>query len=421
MQVSVSAKKLSGKVAAVASKSHMHRLLICAALSGGPAFIPCAALSNDIRATAGCLAALGLGVEYAQGGFAVSAKKQIPGVTPLLDCGESGSTYRFLTPLACALGCGARFKLSGKLAQRPMDGLWDALEAHGAIISGKGSANPAVRGRIAPGRYEIAGNVSSQYISGLMFALPLLDGGSQIVLRGGEDSSGYIAMTRDVLRLFSVDAAPSSEGYTLAGNQKYITPAKTVPEGDWSNAAFWLCAAAAGGGTITVGGLSADTAQGDSAVKDILARFGARIVFEDGAVCASGGLLKGITIDAGDIPDLVPPLALTAAAAQGTTVFENAQRLRLKESDRMASVCGVINGLGGEAFCEGDALVVRGKGRLRGGKVHSHNDHRIAMLAACASVICEGDVDIADAQAVEKSYPAFFTDFAALGGEVKGA
>ncbi len=148
----------------------------------------------------------------------------------------------------------------------PDDGLWDALEAHGAIISGKGSANPAL-GRIAPGRYEIAGNVSSQYISGLMFALPLLDGGSQIVLRGGEDSSGYIAMTRDVLRLFSVDAAPSSEGYTLAGNQKYITPAKTVPEGDWSNAAFWLCAAAAGGGTITVGGLSADTAQGDSAVR----------------------------------------------------------------------------------------------------------------------------------------------------------
>ncbi len=421
MQVSVSAKKLCGEVDAVVSKSHMHRLLICAALGGGPAFIPCDTLSNDIRATAGCLAAMGLGVEYTQGGFAVSAKKQAMCALPLLDCGESGSTYRFLTPIVCAFGGGARFKLSGKLAQRPMDGLWDALEAHGAIISGKGSANPVVTGRIAPGRYEIAGNVSSQYISGLMFALPLLGGDSEIVLRGGEDSSGYVAMTRDALKLFSVDAAPSCEGYAVGANQKYRTPSKIIPEGDWSNAAFWLCAGAAGGGPISVGGLSAGTAQGDSAVTDILARFGARIAFEDGAVCASGSQMNGITVDVRNIPDLVPPLALAAAAAQGTTVFENAERLRLKESDRMASVCDVINSLGGEAFCEGGALIVRGKGRLRGGRVHSHNDHRIAMLAACASIICEGEVVIADAQAVEKSYPAFFKDFAALGGEVKGA
>jgi 3-phosphoshikimate 1-carboxyvinyltransferase len=165
MQVSVSAKKLCGEVDAVVSKSHMHRLLICAALGGGPAFIPCDTLSNDIRATAGCLAAMGLGVEYTQGGFAVSAKKQAMCALPLLDCGESGSTYRFLTPIVCAFGGGARLSFP-EACPEPDGRLRDALEATGAIISGKGSANPVVTGRIAPGRYEIAGNVSSQYISG---------------------------------------------------------------------------------------------------------------------------------------------------------------------------------------------------------------------------------------------------------------
>lgn len=418
MRMTVSPKKLSGGIAAVVSKSHMHRLLICAALGHAPVFIPCAAVSKDIRATAGCLSAMGFGVRAEKGGFEILPATDIRHA--LLDCGESGSTYRFLCPIVCALGCGARFALSGKLPQRPMDPLWSALEAHGASVNGKGTASPALSGSISAGRYEIPGNVSSQFVSGLLFALPLLRGDSVIAVIGNADSLGYINMTLDALKLFSVDIAAVSEGYCVRGGQYYKTPPKIHPEGDWSNAAFWFCAAAAGGTKIRVNGLYPGTSQGDSAVAGILQRFGARVTYEDTAVCVDGGSLAGTEIDVKDIPDLVPPLALAAAAAQGTTVFYNAERLRLKESDRMAAVCETINRLGGDAFHDVSTITIRGTGSLAGGEIDSHNDHRIAMLAACASVICENKVIINGAEAVEKSYPAFYEDFNLLGGGAKG-
>jgi 3-phosphoshikimate 1-carboxyvinyltransferase len=416
MKVMIEPKKLGGELPAICSKSHIHRLLICAALGDRDLFLPCRTLSRDMLATARCLNALGAGIKILEDGFAVSPIARAGAETALLDCGESGSTYRFLVPVVCALGRAACFKLSGKLPDRPMDGLWSVLETHGARISGKGTASPMVSGPIRAGSYTVPGNVSSQFISGLLFALPLLPGESEIRLSSEAASRGYIDMTLDVLRKFSVSAPSAPNGFRISGPQTFVTPEEIVPEGDWSNSAFWLCAAAAVGSGITVTGLSAETSQGDRAVCGILRRFGASVTADNGSVTVRPGELQGIDIEAEDTPDLVPAIAVAAAAARGTTVIRNVSRLRLKESDRIFTVCEALNALGGSTEHDDNTIVIHGRGRLSGGTVYAHGDHRIAMLAASASVICEGPVTIEGAEAVGKSYPDFFADFAALGG-----
>lgn len=418
MRITIEPKKLGGEIPAILSKSHVHRLLICAALGDRETFLPCRTLSQDILATARCLNALGAGIKILEDGFAVTPISGAGTETALLDCGESGSTYRFLVPVVCALGRSACFKLSGKLPDRPMDALWSVLEMHGAQISGKGTACPTVSGPIVGGCYEVPGNVSSQFISGLLFSLPLLPGESEIRLSSETASRGYVDMTLDVLRKFSVATPAAPTGFRIRGRQPFVTPEEIVPEGDWSNAAFWLCAAAAGGPGITVTGLSAETSQGDRAVCDILRRFGAAVTVGGGSVTVQADGLQGIYIEAEDTPDLVPAIAVAAAAAQGTTVIRNVSRLRLKESDRIFTVCETLNALGGDAEHDDNTIVIRGRGRLAGGTAYAYGDHRIAMLAAAASVICDGPVAIEGAEAVGKSYPDFFDDFTVLGGHV---
>jgi 3-phosphoshikimate 1-carboxyvinyltransferase len=419
MNTVITPAELRGTVEAIPSKSCVHRLLICAALADKPSELKCRVLSEDILATVRCLEALGAGTAVSDGRIRIVPPLRRGG-RAVLDPGESGSTYRFFTPLAAALGCEAEFRLHGKLPQRPMEPLWHEMERHGVQISGRETARPCLSGQLTAGEYRLSGGVSSQFFTGLLFALPLLDGTSRIVTEGRLESAGYVDMTLEALSQFSLKIIREGTDFVVPGGQRYSAPARIEAEGDWSNAAFWLCAAAARG-KITVTGLKFPSSQGDSAVLSMLRRFGAEVTVSGGSVTAAAPAagLHGTEIDAGETPDLVPALAVAAAAARGVTRFTRVGRLRLKESDRIASVCGTLNALGGYASAGTDTITVEGSGSLSGGIADACGDHRIAMLAAAASVLCSGPVEIRGAEAVNKSYPTFFSDFSALGGRVR--
>jgi 3-phosphoshikimate 1-carboxyvinyltransferase len=422
MTVTIYPSQPGGTIEAIASKTHAHRLLICAALSQGRTRINCRTTSEDIQATASCLRAMGARIIRQPYGYFVEAIRCERDALRILDCGESGSTYRFLLPAVCALGLSAVFKLGGRLPERPMSELFDVLESHGAVISGKGSSSVNIRGKLQPGIYEVPGNISSQYISGLLFALPLLDGCSEIVITNSIESRSYIEATLAAQKSFGIDMELNGNiirvPYRGRNCETAVSCNEIDVEGDWSNAAFWLAMGAIGSKQVTVTGLDMASVQGDKAVCDILSRFGASITKQGDTVTASKGELKAIRIDAADIPDLVPAIALAAAAAEGETKIVNAGRLRFKESDRLQAVADVINSLGGKATQTADGLVIKGNGLLGGGMVDSYNDHRIAMMAAAASVICREAVTINKAEAVNKSYPAFYDDFRKLGADI---
>ncbi|MBQ3404128.1 MAG: 3-phosphoshikimate 1-carboxyvinyltransferase [Oscillospiraceae bacterium] len=417
MKAIIKPSPLGGCIKAIPSKSRAHRLLICAALSDRQTRICCDRTSQDIEATVCCLGSLGADIVRDGEGYTVTpVTHDALHTRPILNCGESGSTYRFLTPLVCALGTGACFELKGRLPERPMDELWSVLEAHGAEISGKGSDIVGIEGRLSPGLYTIPGNISSQYISGLLFALPLLEGDSRIDIVGELASGDYVRMTLEALRAFSIHIEERDSCFIVPGGQKYVSPAELITEGDWSNAAFWLCAGALSPEGITVSGLDLNSSQGDRRICGILRRFGADVSAENGRVVVRSAPLQGIDIDADMIPDLVPAIAVTASRAEGVTRIENAGRLRIKESDRLFAVADTIYSLGGIARTEGDNMYIRGVKTLRGGEVDSHGDHRIAMLAAVAGSFGSGPVTISGAQAVSKSYPDFYEDLVSLGG-----
>ena len=379
---------LSGTIRAIPSKSAAHRLLICAALSGEPTEIECQGTSKDIEATKACLAAM-------------KGDGKLP-------CGESGSTLRFLLPVVAALGLDAAFHMEGRLPQRPLYPLDEQLIAHGAVLSRPREDVLKVSGKLTPGDYTLPGNVSSQYISGLLFALPLLDAPSTLTVTGKIESAPYIEMTLDALRQFGIHVTIENNVFRIPAC-RYRSPGKAVVEGDWSNAAFWLCAGALGG-PITMTGLKPDSLQGDKAIFDLLAAFGAQTKQEGDSYTVSAAPLKALEIDAAAIPDLVPVLAVVAAAAEGTTRIYNAQRLRLKESDRIETVRKMLEALGASVEETADGLLIHGGKPLTGGTVDSCNDHRIAMAAAVASILCTGEVTVLGAEAVEKSYPNFWRD-----------
>ena len=334
-----------------------------------------------------------------------------------LDCGESGSTLRYLLPVVAALGLCAEFKLHGRLAERPLSPLWEELEAHCCTLSRPAPDTVRCEGRLHAGVFRLPGDVSSQFISGLLFALPLLPSDSQIVLTSPAQSRGYIALTLHALAQFGVTAEPAPDGWHIPGGQRYRSPGRLTVEGDWSNAAFWLCAGAVSG-PVTVTGLAADSAQGDRKIADILRAFGAEVRQTADAVTVFPAPLRACEVDVSDIPDLAPPVALLAACAAGETRLTGAGRLRIKESDRLRSIAQTLRALGIEA-AEGEAsLPVRG-GTLTGGLVSSHNAHRIAMLAAIAAGVCRGPITLRGAEAVKKSYPRFWTDYRKMTKEVE--
>ena len=393
MIAAVTPGPLRGTIPAIASKSAAHRLLLCAAFSDAPTVLECASAGQDMDATVRCLRALGAKIEETDGKLAVSPIEE-PNPDAVLDVGESGSTLRFLLPVVCAIGAGARFVLHGRLAERPLEPLWSELIRCGAGLEKEDNVI-RVSGALRENRFALAANVSSQFLSGVLLALPIL-GGGELTLTTELQSAGYLDMTVDALRRFGAEIIREDRVIRVAPGA-LRSPGICPVEGDWSNAAFWLCAG------VTVTGLDPDSRQGDRVAPACI-----------GAIRAGNAV-----IDCGDIPDLVPPLAALAATCPGVTRFENAARLRLKESDRIAATVRMLSGLGAKAGEMSDGLWVEGAERLRGGTVDGANDHRIVMAAAIAAAHCETPVRIRGAEAAGKSYAAFWADFVRLGGRVR--
>lgn len=391
-----------------------HRALICAALSDRETTLELPCGGEDLDATARCLQAMGAGVGRTEDIVTVSP---IAGTVEkaVLDCGESGSTLRFLLPVAAAQLREAVFAGRGRLPERPIAELSAALRQNGARISGE-RLPLTVSGGLRAGCFEIDGNVSSQYVSGLLMALPLLDGDSRIFLKSPLCSAPYVRLTIAMLAEFGIELEENSAGYFVRGGQRYRSPRALRIEGDWSAAAFFLAAGALGG-EVGVKGLRHDSAQGDQAIVDLLRRFGAGVRVEGDTVYAAEAPLHACRVDVSDIPDLLPVLAVLAAQAEGTSEFVHAAHLRGKESDRLASTAAMICALGGRALAQPDGLEITGGG-LSGGTVESFGDHRIVMAAAVAASLCAGRTAICGAQTAAKSYPGFFRDFAALGGHI---
>ncbi len=415
MNVTIKPTTPNGKIKAIASKSAAHRALICAAFANERTEIVCENTNEDIDATVRCLCALGAKITRQNASFIVSPVKS-PALSHTLDAGESGSTLRFLLPVVCALGCGATFKMSGRLPERPLSPLRELLVANGASIVNTCKDTLTVSGRISAGEYRIRGDVSSQFISGLLFALSLTAGESRILLDSAIESAPYINMTLKTLYDFGADISIDQWGFTVKGVSAFTSPKNLTVEGDWSNATFMLAAGAvARGGNVGVTSLDAESLQGDRAIIELLVRFGADIRRKGDRITVRSGELYGIDIDATNIPDLVPILAVIATAANGRTVIRGAARLKLKESDRLTTTAEMLRTLGASIAKTEDGLIIDGGKPLSGGAVSSYGDHRIAMSAAIAALLSEDDVTVTEAEAVAKSYPAFWDDLASLG------
>lgn len=380
MDITIHPGKLEGVVSAIPSKSQAHRLLICAAFARGETKLSCADTNEDIEATAACLNALGATVTRQSWGYHVIPAEKIP-KEAVLPVNESGSTLRFLLPVAGALGVNAAFVMKGRLPQRPLSPLWEELERMGCSLSRPAEDTVFISGKLRCGDYFIDGGVSSQFVSGLLFAAALMKGKSSLRLTGRVESRPYIDMTKKALALFEKDGA-------------LVSPGEIAVEGDWSNGAFFLAAKALGS-NLVIENLDKNSPQGDRAAAQWIPALKTRQ-----------------TICARDIPDLVPILSVVAAANEGA-VFTDIHRLRAKESDRVESVKAMLSALGIQSESDENTLTVY-PGSFTGGTVNSQNDHRIAMSAAVAATVASGDVTILGAQCVKKSYPSFWEEYGKL-------
>ena len=409
----------SGNVQVPPSKSVAHRMLICAALSDAPCTIVCQSVNRDMEATMNCLNALGANITYADGKFSVQPITEVrKGAT--LDCGESGSTLRFLLPVAAALGADATFIGQGRLPERPLSPLYEEMTAHGVKMTENGRMPLKCSGKLPAGLYTIDGGISSQFISGLLMALPLTGIQSKIAVTGKQESSSYIGLTLNALSQFGIDIQTVTDGYIIPSGQEFTSAdAQVSVEGDWSAAAFWITAGVAGSKPVTCTGLNYEcSAQGDRRIVDVLRSMGADITTTAGTITARPSKLTAAQIDCADIPDLVPILAVAASSAQGTTIFDNIRRLRIKESDRVQSILQLLGMAGIYAFASDNTLTVTG-GPARTCAYDPSGDHRMAMSAAILASAKDVKITISDAECTAKSYPAFFDDFNALGGQLK--
>lgn len=411
----VSPGSRSGLIEIPASKSQAHRLLLCAALSEAPGRLLLRGWSEDLRATVQCLSALGASFSACEGGVCLTPVHAAPSDMRTLDAGESGSTLRFLLPVLGAMGVHATVRMHGRLPQRPLGALAEQLRQHGMSLR---QADDCLftSGRLTPGKFNLPGDVSSQFVSGLLFALPLLDADSTLHVTGPLQSASYVAMTEQALHQAQIHFSRQAQTWCIPGRQRYRLPAQQRVEGDWSNAAFFLCMGALSAQGITVTGLSPTSLQADRAIVELLTRFGAEVHVTDAEVHVRRRQLRGITLDAGPIPDLIPVVSVLAAFAEGQTTITNAARLRLKESDRLQTTAQLITALGGTVQELPDGLIITGSASLRGGTVDACGDHRIAMSAAVAACGCETPVIVTGSECVSKSYPAFWQDLARLKG-----
>lgn len=392
--VKITGGSLNGGVTLPPSKSAAQRAVICSFLAGGGSVEPIIA-SKDMQA-------------------AVGAAKSLKNGEKIINCIESGNTLRFFIPVAAALGKEVVFTGEGRLPQRPLGEYLRLLPGHGVSVKSPGSLPLEISGRLRSGVFEIRGDISSQYITGLLLALPLLDGDSQIRLTTELQSKPYVDMTVKILSDYSVKIIETDYGYFVPGNQKYAVRDYVV-EGDWSHAAFFMSAAAIGG-EITLNGLDMDSAQGDKAVADVMRSFGADVTADENGITCSRGRLKGIEIDCTDIPDMVPAIAVTAAFSEGATVIKGAQRLRFKESDRIEAVVSNLKKMNVNARETADGMIIEPCGRVCGAELRGYNDHRIVMAFSVAGLFADGETVIDEADSINKTYPSFFDDFNKLGG-----
>jgi 3-phosphoshikimate 1-carboxyvinyltransferase len=414
MTVKCTPSEISGTIRAISSKSDAHRILICAALSKKATKIYCNVMSKDIAATCSCLKSMGADISV-NGDFITVSPKDFNKKAEI-DCNESGSTLRFLMPVVSSLGIDTTINGSGRLPQRPISPLKEEMEKKGVTFHTDNVFPLHLTGKLQSGEYEIEGNISSQFITGLLMALPVLNGNSKIKLIPPVESKSYLDITISVLRKFGIQVEEQENLYIIKGNQKYTSPKEIVTDGDWSNSSFFLCAGALSENGVTVTDLDVNSPQGDKKILEVLKNMGAYVQISGNEITVKKNNLKGITIDASDIPDAVPVVSVVAAACTGETRIINAGRLRIKESDRIKSVVEMINSVGGYAEETDDGMIIHGGKPLKGGKVDGYNDHRIVMSASVLSILCDDNIEITDSNAVEKSYPDFFNDFNKMGG-----
>lgn len=415
--------KLKGEVKIPPSKSMAHRAIICAALSDGLCIIENIDYSDDIIATIDAMNSLGARIvkhkDYIEviGAYGSGEK---PKESRIIDCNESGSTLRFLVPISLLFKGSSKFIGRGNLGKRPLTTYYNIFERQGIEYSyEEGNLNLVINGELKPGTFEVEGNVSSQFITGLLFTLPLLKQDSKIVITTEMESKGYIDLTLRAMSDFGVKIINNNyREFIIKGNQKYNARNYRV-EGDYSQAAFFICADSLGN-DVLCNDLNLNSLQGDKEVIDILERM--NVIFNANDVGVKGttnGELISTVIDGSQCPDIIPVLTSVAALTKGTTEIINAGRLRIKECDRLAAVTSELNKLGAKIIEKEDGLVVTGVEKLQGGvEVWSHKDHRIAMTLAIASTRCEEPIVINDYECIAKSYPNFFEDFKALGGNV---
>lgn len=385
---------LNGTVTMPPSKSAAHRAMACSFLAGGGSVQPIID-SKDMKAMQQAITALRNG-------------------DSTVDCIESGNTLRFMLPVAAALGKNVTFIGSGRLPERPIGDYLRLFPEHGVKCVSNGKLPVTIEGKLTGGRYEIAGNISSQYITGLLLALPILEEDSEIVLTTKLESKPYVDLTIKVLSDFGVAVEETEYGYFIKGHQQYLKRDYTV-ESDWSQAAFFLAAGAIGG-DVTLKGLRPDSAQGDKEIVDIIKRFGADIEIGENEIRCRKAALRGINVDVTDIPDTVPAIAVTAAFAEGETVITGAERLRYKESDRIESVVTNLKKMGVAVEETRDGMIITGSA-VHGAVLDGYNDHRIVMAFSVAALFASGETQITQADSVNKTYPAFFEDYNNLGGK----
>ncbi|MDD6807633.1 MAG: 3-phosphoshikimate 1-carboxyvinyltransferase [Oscillospiraceae bacterium] len=403
MDVTIKPSKLYGSVYAIGSKSDLHRLLICAALSDKETDIILSGsmtterLSEDIKATISCLNSLGATITTNEKIHIVPIREANDNI---LDCRESGSTLRFMLPVASAVCESASFTGSGRLPSRPIKELREAMESGGVTFSAP-TLPFTICGKLKSGKYYLPGNVSSQYITGLLLSLAAIEGRSEIILTSPLQSAAYIDITISAMQKFNVYIEKTENGYIVPNDTKYQSPGTVIADGDWSNAAFFLALKSLGQ-EVSVLNLTNESPQGDKAIISMLIN-----------------ISKGnATISLQEIPDLLPIMAVAACFAPEKTEFIDGKRLRIKESDRLTSVCNMINDLGGKAEEKPEGIIIY-PSTLSGGTVNSENDHRIVMAASIAATSCTGPVTILGAEAINKSYPTFFDDYKKLGGEIQ--
>lgn len=417
--VVITPKKLGGTIKVPSSKSFCHRSIICAALAEGKSEIRNICFSKDIIATIGAMKAFGTKIELNKDSAIIYGTGNLNLRQGTIFCGESGSTLRFIIPLAAAVNQKVILTGKGKLVERPLDIYYKIFEKQNIYYQNSNGKLPLeINGRLKAGNYEIRGDISSQFITGLLFSLPLLKEDSEINLTTRLESGPYIDMTLDVLKKFGINIGNVDyKKFVVKGNQSYKNGNYSV-EGDFSQAAFLLSIGILGNGVVCEG-LDAASSQGDKVILDFLKKMGAVIEIQDGNIVSKASETVGITVDASQCPDLVPSLAALASVSCGITRIVNAGRLRIKESDRLAAISSQLNKIGADVEEKPEGLVIKGRQMLQGGETQSFNDHRIAMALAQISSKCKNKLIIKGADCVSKSYPDFWRDFRILGGDIE--